>query len=221
MKTTVKKILGNEQGVALVTSLMLTLIALMISLVMLYMVAQGTRMSGMQKRYKNSVEAAVGNVDIVTMDIIPYLMSFTSGYTGTAGYYQNNLTASINAAISPTVLVSDACLNEKLTKPTPLWSAACTSANRSVDAKQSADISVILRSQITGLGAVTGFRVYSKIISTTIGSSDLSGRNLEGQSTTGQPPQDVGAPYLYRIEVTGERESNPLERSNISVLYAY
>jgi len=28
-------------------------------------------------------------------------------------------------------------------------------------------------------------------------------------------------PYMYRIEVQGERQSSSIEKSNISVLYAY
>jgi hypothetical protein len=87
------------------------------------------------------------------------------------------------------------------------------------DPKASPDITFTLQSQIAG--ASSGFRVYTKIISTTPGSSDLSGRNLEAQSTTGAPPGDVGAPYLYRIEVASDKVTNPLEKANLSVLYAY
>ena len=50
--------LRNENGVALVTALMLTLIALTITMALLYMVISSTKMSGAQKRYKTSREAS-------------------------------------------------------------------------------------------------------------------------------------------------------------------
>ena len=63
---------------------MLTLITLTISMVMLYMVLQSTQLSGSHKRYKNSLDAAVGGVDIVSMDALPYLLSFAVAPNGTA-----------------------------------------------------------------------------------------------------------------------------------------
>jgi len=194
---------------------MLTLLTLTISMVMLYMVLQSTRMSGAQKRYKNSLDAAVGGADILTMDALPYLLGFAVAPDGTP--LITRLNASMNLAA--TTGVTDACLQAKLTSK--VWGAACGTASSSIDPKATPDFTFTLQSQVPGFNAPSGFRVYTKIVSTTPGSTDMSGRNLEGQATTGSPPGDVGAPYLYRIEVSSEKVTNPSERANLSLLYAY
>lgn len=205
------KYLNNDKGIALVTSLMLTLLTLTISMVMLYMVLQNTQMSGAHKRYKNSLDAAVGGVDIVTMDALPYLIGFAANPTADTLIIRLNTSMGLLAATG----VSDACLQAKLTSKT--WGAACGAASSNINPKDTPDITFTLASNF---GSV-GYTVYTKIISTTPGSTDMSGRNLEGQSTTGAPLGDVGTPYLYRIEVSSEKVVNPLERANLSVLYAY
>ena len=212
------KFLNNEKGIALVTSLMLTLLTLTISMVMLYMVLQSTQMSGAHKCYKNSLDAAVGGVDIVTMEALPYLLSFAVNPNGTSLIDRLNASMILSAARAPGVS-DDSCLNEKLTKK--IWGVACGVDNSNIDPKVKPDFTFVLQSQVPGFTAPSGFKVYTKIVSTTPGSTDMSGRNLEGQSTTGAPPGDIGAPYLYRIEVSSEKVANPSERANLSVLYAY
>ncbi|MCE1226012.1 MAG: hypothetical protein LWW87_05915 [Geobacteraceae bacterium] len=207
------KFIRNEKGIALVTALMLTMITLVISMLMLYMITQNISSSGAHKRYKNSLDAAVGGVDIVTMDALPYLISFAVDPNATS--LIDRLNASMN--LVATTGVTDACLQAKLTSKT--WGAACGAASSNLNPKDTPDVSFTLQSQLSA--AAVGFRVYTKIVSTTPGSTDMSGRNLETSSTTGAPPGDVGAPYLYRIEVLGEKTTNPLEKANLSVLYAY
>jgi len=214
------KLLRDEKGIALVTALMLTLITLGISMVMLYLVTQNIQLSGSQKRYKNSLDAASGGVDIVTMDVLPYLIGATVANDGSnADFFKTSLAGSMPNLAGLTIPATNACLQAKLT--TKNWSASCPAQSSTSDAKQAPDMTFTLQSGLPGFGTSSGFTVYSKIVSTIPGTTDLSGRNLEGQATTGQPPQDVGAPYLYRIEITGERQSNPLEKANLSVLYAY
>jgi hypothetical protein len=214
--------LGNNKGVALVTSLMLTLLTLSISMVMLYMVLQSTQISGAHKRYKNSLDAAVGGVDIVTMEALPALLGATANFIGTssATYFKDSLIASMPGLDSGSlVMVNNQCLNAKLTKKN--WNADCAVVNTTANPREAPDMTFTLQSQIAGSGTVSGYRVYTKIISTTPGSTDMSGRFLEGQSTTGAPTADVGSPYLYRIDVSSEKVVNPLEKANLSVLYAY
>ena len=64
---------NSERGIALVTSLMLTLIGLMMTLMMLYIASQNTALSGSQKRYRNSLQASYGGVGVVTDEVIPML----------------------------------------------------------------------------------------------------------------------------------------------------
>jgi Tfp pilus assembly protein PilX len=214
------RFLNNEKGIALITTLMLTMIALVISMVMLYLTIQWTQMSGSQKMYKNSLEAANGGVDIVIRDALPVLVGSVVDNNGSVDYFRDALSAALNLN-NITVNVSNSCFTQKLTLPTEQWSTDCSAQTRTLDAKNSPDFSFSLQSQITGFVAPAGFTVYTKIVSTTPGSTDMSGRNLEGMATTGAPPLDVGSPYLYRIEVTGEKTNNPKERANLSVLYAY
>jgi hypothetical protein len=52
--------LGDQKGAALVTALMLTLLALVISTTLLYVVMAGSRLSGSHKRYRTALAAAKG-----------------------------------------------------------------------------------------------------------------------------------------------------------------
>lgn len=221
------KLLLDNRGIALVTSLMLTMITLVISLIMLYMVSQHTQMSGAQKRYKNSLDAAVGGVEIVTKDALPSLVRFATEYSGTANYFTNNITSVLTGGNLSLSILGDSsansndqqCLTEKLISRTGSW-AHCSAARTNTDARDTPDFTFTLQSQLPG--APVGFIVRTKIVSTTPGNTDMSGRVLDGSSVSGAPTSaDIGAPYLYRIEVNSERASNPQERSNLSLLYAY
>jgi hypothetical protein len=172
-------------------------------------------MSGAQKRYKNSLDAAVGGVEIVTMDALPYLLSFAVDPNGTTLIDRLNT----NMNLAATTGVTDACLQAKLTSKN--WGASCGAPSSNINAKDAPDVTFTLQSQVPGLNATSGFKVYTKIVSTTPGSTDMSGRNLEGLATTGAPSNDIGAPYLYRIEISSEKAANPSEKANLSVLYAY
>jgi len=197
---------------------MLTLLTLTISMVMLYMVLQSTQLSGAHKRYKNALDAAVGGVEIVTMDALPNLLSFAVDPL-LSGDLLGNLNASMTGLTATGIGVSNDCLKAKLTSK--VWGAACGPASSNINPKDTPDITFTLQSQVPGFNAPSGYRVYTKIVSTTPGSTDMSGRSLEGMATTGAPPGDIGAPYMYRIEVSSEKVANPLEKANISVLYAY
>ena len=215
------KLLKNEKGVVLITTLMLTLIAFGVAMVMLYMVLQGTKLSGTSRQYKNSLEAAVGGVEIMTKDAIPYLVGATTAYvegSSPANYFANELTTKMSGLAGANVsMINNTCLNAKLTRRN--WTGSCGAGSLTLDAKESPDVTFDLQSAISA--SATEYRVYTKIVSTTPGSTDMSGRSLEGQATTGAPQQDVGAPYLYRIEVASEKVANPKEKAALSVLYAY
>jgi len=54
------------------------------------------------------------------------------------------------------------------------------------------------------------------------GNSDVSSFVLEGGGTTEPGAVTVPHyPYVYRLEVQGEREQNATEKANLSVMYAY
>lgn len=90
------------------------------------------------------------------------------------------------------------------------------------------DVSFVL----PGPTAAQNFKVYAKIVDTVGCNADktqcpntsVSGVDLQGSGVVESNPGMVSpqqVPYLYRIEVQAQRQNNPDERSNLSVLYAY
>lgn len=203
-------LIRNEKGVALITALMLTLIALGIVMALLYYVTMGTKGTASQMRYKNVLEASQGGSEVFTKEIIPKVFD---------GYSTSKLLQDfqgINLAIA-----NRACLEQKLTLPTIQWGAACGPATKTMVAKEAPDASFRLK----GMPSQSGFNVYTKIVDTIPGNSDKSGFELLDSgagvsgSNSGVAPKHV--PALYRIEVQGEKAVNPQEKAQVTVLYAY
>lgn len=199
----------NEKGIALITSLLLTLISLAMILVALYMVTQGTRVSGLFKSYKTGLEASYGAADFITKEFIPQkitgtLLTTLGNYGGTVAYGG----------------ITDACFTTKLTV-SPATSWGCGSF--SLDPTQTPDITLTLAA-----AGGTPYTVNAKIVDTTAGNTDTSGLNLigfgvvegGGGSSIITPQQ---RPYMYRIEIQGQRQggTTTTERANLSLLYAY
>lgn len=216
MKTLVK----NNQGIALVTSLMLTLISLTIIMAVMYMITQSVQQSGMVKRYKTALEASYGGTDIMMKEIIPDIMSFTEAgvipFDDLEDKY--SLISMITAGGDPD---RQSCFMRKLTLPTSEWQLApeCVAENQSVDPRVRPDLEFNMQ-------AVSGapYTVFTKIVdSTGPGNSDRSNIQLEGAGTaetlTVMSPKSL--PGVYRIEIQAERSANAVEQGNISVLYAY
>ncbi len=205
------KILRSQDGIALVTSLMLTLISLTIVLALLYMVTQSTKVSGQSKRYKTALEASYGGSEIITKDIFPFIMRNYSSTTlkddleGATGF----------GAVSLSLNTTQSCIQNKLTKATSDWPIDCDSAPF---ASKNPDFNI-------KLSAASGnpFTVYSKIVDTVVGNSNIGGLQLEGagvaESQNVLTPQHF--PYVYRLEIQGQRENNPTAQATIEVLYAY
>lgn len=209
--------LHNEKGIALVMVLIFAMIGLSIVSAMLFMLTQGTVMSGANKMFRSADEAGLGGVNVV-VDMVK------------------------NRGISTTPLVTinlDDCLRDKLTisrgtgAPSgwvncnqPVLSAADSAKRHSFDIEPAGDI-VDLTLPLPGPPGTT-FTVQAKIVDTVRGNSDVSGLVTSGSlggagtvaSNSGQvtPPP---IPYLYRIEVQTQNVANPSESSRYSALYAY
>lgn len=202
------KSLNNEDGIALVTSLLLTLISLTVAMAVLYLITQGIATSSAQKRYQSSLEAAHGGVEFFSKEIIPRLMQGDSTSTLTSSFTGINLT-----------IPTSACFSQKLDKLPAQWTS-CSATALTSDPRQTPDITFKLMGT-----AGNNYKIYSKIVDTTPGNSDSSGIDYldSGSGVTGTSsgvsPKHV--PGLYRIEVAGEKEVNPNERALLSVLYAY
>jgi hypothetical protein len=81
----------------------------------------------------------------------------------------------------------------------------------------------------------SGFTVYTKITDTRCGGDTASGQPCTNSDVTGVDYLDAGGgvasssgsvtpqhkPAYYRVEVQSERTVNPVEKSQLSVLYAY
>jgi Flp pilus assembly pilin Flp len=200
--------LKNERGIALVTSLLLTLIALAMIMTVLYMITWQTKLSGANKRYKSALEASQGGAEIFAKQVIPYVFANST----TSGLAFSGIT--VTAGSSP-------CFNFKLNNPTATWGTKCSPDASPFDPTTKADITLTLQ----GSQSNQDYKVYSKIVDTVPGNSDLSGYELLDSGSgvagmaSGVAPKHT--PALYRIEVQGERATNPLEKSKLSVLYAY
>mgnify|MGYP000901107792 CR=1 FL=1 len=225
------RFLQNEKGVALVTSIMFTALSLVICMSLLYIITSGIQATGTLKRYRTALEATYGGTELMLKDII----NASFGYPD----YLNTHPSAAFVDYLPTrlgVLASNAtvsgCMYERMTLPSTQWSSAC--ANSTLSPKDAPDISF-------ELNATSGspYVVYSKIVNTMerkfsvfeggvaktvviAGNSDTSTFSLEGASTTeGGQVTVPHYPYVYRVEIQGERKQNPLEKANVSAVYAY
>jgi hypothetical protein len=202
------KPLQNERGIALVTALMLSFLSLAIILALLYLISQGTRTSAASKRYKSALEASYGGVDVFTKAYIPQLSGITTP----------NLN-SILVGAAPTFGDTN-CVQDKMNKISKDW-GACSSAAKNANPKDTPDTTFSLRGQ----AGQPNFNVFAKIVDTQPGNSDSSGSELldsgsgVAYGSAGVSPKHM--PATYRIEIQGERATNPLEKANLSILYAY
>ncbi|MBL0225571.1 MAG: hypothetical protein IPQ16_08355 [Geobacteraceae bacterium] len=222
--------LRNEDGIALVTSLMFTMLALVISMALLYMVTVGARTSGQLKRYKSVLDATYGGTEIITKDLIANALAFQNQSSSFNSFLQGRM-----AGFSPTF---SNCLQMRLNNPRTAWTGACASIDG--DLHNAPDI-------IFPVNAATGssFNVYSKIVDTTewrfisfssnavgtpvavsqkiAGNSERSGTNSlsKGGTIVNSTPTVPHYPFMYKIEIQGERQQSRVEKANISVQYAY
>lgn len=205
------KLLKDQKGIALVTALMFTLIALVIIIMLLYYVLAGTRMSGAQKRYRNALEASYGGTDFVTKTIIPRLFNnYSAGKAGLSSDFGTSLG----------LMFPSGTISTKMTTATANWP---TTLSKTLDPKDAPDVTFLLQGPTSG----TNFKVYTKIVDTVpgVGLIDTSGidyldagSGVAGTSSTTQTPR---TPNLYSFEVQGEAAVNPKEKAALSVLYAY
>lgn len=209
------KKLGNEDGIALVTALMFTLICLGIVAALLQMLFLQTKVSSAQKNYKNSLQAAYGGTELITREFIPKLFgNYSSSIDALKTAYGSGGGADIDLAVP-----QEAALKMKLERPTAEW--GLTDAAKSTDASVLPDLTFTLR----GVSASSNFKVYAKIVDTVQGNSDTTGVDYldsgAGVAGTGAGIAPKHNPSLYSFEVRGEKAANPKEKALLSVLYAY
>jgi Tfp pilus assembly protein PilX len=200
----------SEEGAALVTALMLTMLSLVIAMALLYTVTAGTRISASQKRYHSALAATHGGVELVTQEIIPALLQ-ASPQTQTR--LQNDF--------SPIGLNLPAygCLQQKLSTPTANWGSACSQAQTDGDPSNAPDMAFTL-----GGASDQDYSVAIKIVDTVPGNTDTACFELldPGSSVAGKEevirPQHVSAMFNIAVQGVG---GSPREKARLSLLYAY
>ena len=213
-------ILRNERGVALLTALMLTLISLAIIMALLYYVTVGTQQSAAYRRYSNVREATEGGGEFFSKELLPQVFS-GSGATALGNTYPS-LALSFGSYTSS--------LKQKVNKVTTDWGSVLCDPNSTVpNPKIAPDVTL----KLSGLPLQPKFKVYAKIVDTVPGNSDTSsygagpsGGYLDNGSSVSNAGSSgnitpIHVPALLTIEVEGERESNALEKSKMSILYAF
>jgi hypothetical protein len=216
------KYLRNEDGIALVTALMFTLICLAMIMTLMYYVLTATKMSAAQKKYRSSLEASYGGSELMTKTIIPRLFSnYTTGRLSLAADFGGTGTNKLDLQINGPGMSDSATLKAKLNKGTNDWPAGIP--GRSVDPKNMPDFIFTLK----GANAASNFKVYGKIVDTIAGVGLIDASGVEyldagigvaGTSTSTQTPR---TPNIYSVEVQGEAAVNPKEKAGLTVLYAY
>lgn len=215
--------LRDQRGIALVTAVLLSLISLIIVLTAIYFIAQATRISGIQKRYQTALEASHGGVDIIAKNVLPSTIqnALTGGTEGfTIGKFKDDHLLLFPSSAPGPYVSSDACFTQKMTLTSNNWTQ-CTTTDL-LNPKASWDMKLTLK----GTAPQPDYDVYVKVVDTLLGNS-VPGPGAGGTGLIGQGVVESGVmtpqhmPYVYRIEIQGERQQNPDERAQLSVLYAF
>jgi hypothetical protein len=200
------RVLRSEDGAALITALMLTMLSLVIAMALLSTVTMGTRISASQKRYRSALSAAQGGVELLTQEL------FTRLFVDAADSLKNDFSA------VELQLPQYGCLQQKLNNPTAKWGDCDASA----DPAKSPDLTL----RLSGPAKDKGFNVSVKIVDSVPGNSDKGGIDYldTGMSAAGKDevihPQHV--PGIYSLAVQGEKQGgDQREKARLSVLYSY
>jgi len=213
--------LKDQNGIALVTSLMMTLISLAMIMVLMSYVIQSLKSTGANKQYKNTLEASYGGAELLVKDIVPMFFNFSGASSAGSIPALTTKYSSINLNFDS----GNPCLAQKLNNQTAAWTDAVCGAGRSIaNPKVLPDVTFVLKSTITGFQTPPGYKIFAKIVDTAVvgntekSTQDYSTRSPGGDRSDGSPNP---IPSLYTIDITGERETNPLEKTKLEVLYSY
>lgn len=213
-------VLDSERGVALLVVIVLTAVALALMTTLIYLITTGTRISGLQKRYKTALEAGKGGADLFYQVIA--LRGESSG--------QTSFLNAINAYnLNSSVTNSNACsgtsggstyygIQAKMMTSSTTWSSGCYPDSLTIN--PSDPNSYDMKSD---LGTNPKYTVYAKIVAASDGNSggDLGLRNKGVVSANTGEVTVMSIPYLYAVEVVSENAANPDERAKLSILYQY
>ncbi len=228
--------LRNEHGIALVTALLLTLVTLVIVMALMYFIESGVRTSASSKRYKNVRQAAYGGISLTANELVPRLQNAILGNYSSGS--QSAIQALKNDYASSALNFQNLdCLKQKLNTITSKWSSTCSNT---LDPKTAPDMTFTLKSTLSSFThSNQGYVVYAKIVDTAVvGNTDpadsgygggggwrkgenVNESNSGGGLSTGGGGGGVTIPSIYRMDIRAEMQQNPLEKTELSVVYAY
>lgn len=180
----------NDKGIALVTALILSLLALVIATATIYMLLQSTEISGLKKRYTSALGASKGATEATALLI--------------------SLGGSIPTDLASITTVINSCFDIKLTNRKANWGACDTGETIS---SSSYDIKF-------DLGNYEAYaKIVDTVPGNTLIGESLEVKGvISGQSGYIKNPTVV--PYMYRLEVRGENPNNQTDSAEITALYA-
>ncbi len=210
--------LSGQKGAALVVVMAMVVISTAVFAVVLHFIQRGTETSGLEQKYETAKDASFGALDVFAKEVIPLAIAAakvdpTTSLSGSIGTFTAITSAQVTGNATPV------CFSDKLLKNTADWAAGCSSTT---DPKTSPDITFTLQ----GANAQP-FVVYTKVVGTVKGNSDTSGMPTALFSPDPVASSGSGVlatqhfPYMYSMEVQGERQQSPQERARLEVLYAY
>ncbi len=184
--------LNSQKGIALVTALLLALIAMAIVTAAIYMIIQGTELSGIKKRYTTALGASKGGTEASALLISLY--------------------ASVPSDLVLLTSIKDqTCLEAKLLNRKSDWPSTCDKGETVTNT--SYDIRFDFGNYFT-----YGKIVDTIPGNTLIGESLEVKGVVSGQS--GYIKNPTAVPYMYRLEVRSENKDNPQDSADITALYA-
>ncbi len=184
--------LNSQVGIALVTTLLLTMIAIAIATATIYMVTQSTEVSGIKKRYTTALGASKGGAEATALIV---------SSNGAVPF-------DLNALIT---IQDQNCLNLKLFNRRTEW-GICNTGERV------SNTSYDIRFDFDNYQAYS--KIVDTIPGNTLIGESLEVKGVvSGQSGFIKNPTVI--PHIYRIEIRSENSDNPQESADITALYAH
>lgn len=183
----------NDHGIALVTAMILALIAMAIAVATIYMILQSTEVSGIKKRYTTALGASKGAAEGTAL-LISLYGSIPSDMTGIS------------------TISNASCFETKLMERKVNWGSCDTGSTVS---SSSYDI----KFDFGDYGAYG--KIVDTIPGNTLVGESLEVKGVVSGSQSGYIKNPTTVPYMYKLEIRSEKTGNPQDSSDISALYAH
>lgn len=204
------KHISNEEGVALMLVLVMSVVVLAVMTSMIYLITVGTESSGKGKRYVTCLDAAIGSASVV------------KEYIDARGGISNGMSSQLvsETGFARSTGPTEECQDAKIYNTTSDWPEGCDSISL-INTGDPDTYDVYFE--------VGNYRTFSKICNTIEGNSSNTGKkqlalkaNIRGVAyRRGSDIQGIKSPYEYHIELDTVNQQNNEERCGLSILYRY